>query len=82
MFWKFMVRIIRAHYAFVISTSLCTGGFDMFTSTRARTTLALNVLAAILVLILVSGCNTMEGVGEDIAWVGDSLSESAQTDED
>ena len=53
----------------------------MFTSTRARTTLALNVLAAILVLILVSGCNTMEGVGEDIAWVGDSLSESAQTDE-
>ena len=51
----------------------------MFTSTRARTTLVLNVLA-ILVLFLISGCNTMEGVGEDIASVGDSLAESAQDD--
>jgi predicted small secreted protein len=54
------------------------GGFDMFTRIRARATLALNVLAIIMALWLITGCNTMEGVGDDIAWVGNSLSETAE----
>lgn len=38
-------------------------------------------IAAIIAIgcgVVLSGCNTMAGMGEDVAWVGNSLSETAE----
>lgn len=53
----------------------------MLTELRARTTLVFNVLTIIVALLLVTGCNTMEGLGDDIASVGNSLSDTAEGDD-
>jgi predicted small secreted protein len=43
---------------------------------------SLSVLAAGTLLVAISGCNTMEGVGEDMEDAGDKIQEEAEEHND
>jgi len=51
-------------------------------SERTQMTWALGMIAALLIAMAVSACNTMEGAGEDVSAAGGAMSDTAEDVED